>query len=331
MRDGTRRCFVISPIGQADSPVRKSADDVFDIIITPALTELRVEAVRADKMHGPGSINTQMLEAILDYDFCVAVVTGHNPNVFYELALAQAAERPVIIMRKQGEQIPFDIKDWRQIEYDLEPKNIRENTWVSALQNHVKVVLQSDYRAPKLLHARSWSNADVRAYLLNARSEELADAPRYLDVIEEAKGYCDVMGVALPAWNGENARKALRSLDQRRVPTRILVMDEAHPALSVMLNAGLPSEGADGLKRTTAAVMKSFEEIGRTATTLEVRRLRRGMPHFQLVVTDRMALVLQYMCSRVADSSPFQAYSFKTELHAAFRDEFKLLWDANAP
>jgi hypothetical protein len=331
MRDGIRRCFVISPIGQANSPTRKSADDVFEAIITPALDGMGVKAVRADMMTGPGSINTQMLEAILDYDFCVAVVTGHNPNVFYELALAQAAERPVIIMRKHGELIPFDIKDWRQIEYDLEPKSILENTWVSALQDHVKVVLRSDYRAPKLLHGRSWSNADVRAYLLNARSQELADAPRYVDVIEEAQGYCDVMGVALPGWNTEDARKALRSLDLRRVPTRLLVMDGDHPALPAMTEVGLPSHTAESVKRTTAAVLASFDDIARTAPSLEVRRLRRGMPHFQLIVTDKTALVLQYVCSRLSDSSPFQAYSFKTELHAAFRDEFELLWNANAP
>jgi hypothetical protein len=331
MRSGPRRCFVISPIGEANSPVRKSADDVFESIIVPALRELKVEPMRADMMTGPGSINAQMLEAILDYDFCIAVVTGHNPNVFYELALAQAAERPVIILRKQGDQIPFDIKDWRQIEYDLEPRSIRENTWGKALQNHVKVVLQSDYQAPKLLHGRSWSSSEVRSYLLNARSKELKDAPRYLDVIEEAKAYCDVMGVALPSWNSEDARGALRSLNERRVPTRILVMDDEHAGLAPMMGAGLLTETAESVKSRTAAVLKSFGDIARAAASLEVRRLRKGMPHFQLVVTERMALVQQYMCARAADSSPLQAFSSRSELHEAFRDEFNLLWDANGP
>ena len=322
-----RRCFVISPIGQPGSAVRERADMVLDSIISPALTELRVEAVRADKIKETGSITDQMLQAILEYGFCIADVTGHNPNVFYELALAQAAERPVIIIKEVGgEKVPFDINDWRHMEYDLA---LKANA-ASALKTLAKEVLQAGYRAPKLLHGRSWSTSGVRAYLLDARGD-LGDAPRYLDVVEEAKGYCDVMGVALPAWRSEDARKALRSLDQRRVPTRILVMDEAHPGLEVIMNAGLPSEGADGLRRTTAAVMKMFAEIQQTAASLEVRRLRRGMPHFQLVMTERIALVVQYLCSRSTEGSPLQAYSSKTELHEVFLAEFNQLWDANAP
>ena len=60
-----------------------------------------------------------MIEAIQTYDLCIADLTGHNPNVFYELALAQAARRPVVMLKLAGEAIPFDVNGYRVMEFDL--------------------------------------------------------------------------------------------------------------------------------------------------------------------------------------------------------------------
>ena len=326
-----KRCFVISPIGADDSTIRENADDVFDFIIRPALLDLGVEAVRADKLAGPGVITEDMIAAILNYDFCIADLTGHNPNVFYELALAQAAERPVIILKLKGQPIPFDVKDYRLIEYDLKPRNIKKDTWVPILQEHVKVVLQAGYRPPKLLRGRSVSKADgIRSYLINARSDEFGAAPRYLDVVERSSEFCDLMGISLRSWGNADAKNVLKSLHARRIPTRILVMDDQHPGLATMINENLPSEDYAGVQRTAKKMAEYFDEMARVMSSISVRRLRRGMPHFQLIVTESMALVLQYMFSRATGDSPLQQFPAGTQLHDAFRGEFNALWEANS-
>src|SRR5262245_44114963 len=98
------RCFVISPIGQPDSDVRDEANAVFNYIIVPALERIAsaggpvIEAIRSDQIGTPGRIEEQMLEAILSYDLCIVDLSGLNPNVFYELAIAQAAGRRVVLM-----------------------------------------------------------------------------------------------------------------------------------------------------------------------------------------------------------------------------------------
>ena len=135
-----RKCFVISPIGEADSDIREHADSVLEYIIQPALKHMNIVAIRADKLAEPGLITNQMIEAILTYDLCIADLSGHNPNVFYELAIAQAAARPVVLMKRLDETIPFDIKDYRRVDYDLKLKNI--NKWVSALADQVAKVLE---------------------------------------------------------------------------------------------------------------------------------------------------------------------------------------------
>lgn len=325
------RCFVISPIGSPDTIIRENADAVFDYIIQPALSNMNIEAVRADKLAGPGQITEQMIAAILDYDFCIADLSGHNPNVFYELALAQAAERPVILIKLVGEPIPFDVKDYRLIEYDLRPRSLKTDKWIPILQEHVKVVRQPEYKPPKLLRGKSVSKSEgIRSYLINARSDEFGDAPRYLDVVEKANSYCDLMGISLKSWGNEDAKKVLLSLSERGVPTRILVIDAEHPGLSTMINPRLPSEDYESVKRSTAKMADHFASIAQKASTLQVRRIREGMPHFQLIVTEKTALVLQYLFSRSTGDSPLQQFPAGSHLHRAFREEFEALWNANS-
>jgi uncharacterized membrane-anchored protein len=62
----------------------------------------------------------QVLEKILESELVVADLTGHNPNVFYELAVRHAAEKPVIHVIESGGKIPFDIADLRAIIIDLD-------------------------------------------------------------------------------------------------------------------------------------------------------------------------------------------------------------------
>src|ERR1700694_5732788 len=109
--DKRRHCFIISPIGEEGSAVRAHADDVLEFIIKPALARCDVVAVRSDQMPESGTITEQMFREIVKSDVCVVLLTGFNPNVFYELAVAQAAARPVVILIEKGLTLPFDVKD----------------------------------------------------------------------------------------------------------------------------------------------------------------------------------------------------------------------------
>ena len=47
----------------------------------------------------------------------VADLTSANPNVFYELGLAHALKKPVILITQSIADIPFDLKSYRLLEY----------------------------------------------------------------------------------------------------------------------------------------------------------------------------------------------------------------------
>jgi hypothetical protein len=141
-----KRCFVISPIGQDGSDIRKHADYVFYFIIKPALDEHRIEAIRSDHLNEPGKISDQMFREILNDDLCIAVLTGRNPNVYYELAVAQSATRPVILLIQAGEELPFDIQDLRTVTYDLDPKRLFEQTYAKMVSEYIRSLEATQWR-----------------------------------------------------------------------------------------------------------------------------------------------------------------------------------------
>lgn len=104
-----KKCFVICPIGPEGSDIRRWSDDLYKNLIKPIAEEFKYEARRVIDDDRPGNITAHIVKYIFESDLIVADLTGHNPNVFYELALAHAFERPFILLKGDNLSIPFDI------------------------------------------------------------------------------------------------------------------------------------------------------------------------------------------------------------------------------
>lgn len=113
-----RLCFVVSPIGTEGSPIRKRADAVLKHVIKPACTRVGFVSERADEICEPGQITPGIIKKILQADIVVADLTGHNPNVFYELAIRHFVGGPTVQLIEASNSIPFDIYDTRTIRFD---------------------------------------------------------------------------------------------------------------------------------------------------------------------------------------------------------------------
>ena len=113
-----KTCFVISPIGETESDVRKRSDQVLKHIIRPAVSECGYEAIRADEIDKPGIITSQVIQHVVNDALVVADLTERNPNVFYELAIRHAIAKPLVQLMESGEQIPFDVAATRTIFVD---------------------------------------------------------------------------------------------------------------------------------------------------------------------------------------------------------------------
>lgn len=111
-------CFVIAPIGEAGSEIRKRSDQILRHVIDAVAADTGYQAVRADRISEPGLITTQVIKHIIDAPMVIADLTGHNANVFYELAIRHAIGKPLVQIIRKGEAIPFDVAGMRTVTID---------------------------------------------------------------------------------------------------------------------------------------------------------------------------------------------------------------------
>jgi hypothetical protein len=122
-----RNAFVAMPYGESWSK------DVEKTILAVGAKE-KFRSVVSRNLRKPGSIIEQVWQDIRKSEVLVADLTCSNPNVYYELGLAQALGKPCILLLQKKKQIPFDIGRQRCIRYD--PKD----------KKHLKAELSAAFR-----------------------------------------------------------------------------------------------------------------------------------------------------------------------------------------
>lgn len=103
-----KTCFVITPIGDNNSDIRRHIDGIIDQAIEPALGE-RYEIEVAHRKYEIGSINDRVIKSVIEADLVIANLTTTNPNVMYELAIRHSFGKPVIVIAEEGTKLPFDV------------------------------------------------------------------------------------------------------------------------------------------------------------------------------------------------------------------------------
>jgi hypothetical protein len=99
-------------------PFKEPFDTYYSAIIKPAITSLRLEAKRGDSLFRPSPIMGDIWEMIQNAKVLLAELTEKNANVFYELGLAHAIGKPVVLLSETIDDVPFDLQPLRVILYD---------------------------------------------------------------------------------------------------------------------------------------------------------------------------------------------------------------------
>jgi hypothetical protein len=122
----------------------------YKAIYEPAIQKAGFKPVRADDdMFSTGKIIEQVWSGIHSAKVLVAELTGRNPNVFYELGLAHALQKPVVLVSSNEGDVPFDVQHIRVIYYNVyDPfwgekliSKIAENV-LSAIRNPGEAILR---------------------------------------------------------------------------------------------------------------------------------------------------------------------------------------------
>jgi hypothetical protein len=111
--------FILMPFNDHLKPV-------YDDHIIKVATFLNLKAKRADDFFTADAIMRNIWSAIYASHLVIADCTGRNPNVFYEIGIAHTLGRPVILIAQNKDDVPFDIRHIRYIQYDLTPRGMKE-------------------------------------------------------------------------------------------------------------------------------------------------------------------------------------------------------------
>lgn len=105
-------CFVIMPFSL-------SYKSTYDGVIRPAIERASLECIRGDEVFSRSQISHEIWQQIRSCRMVVAELTGKNPNVLYELGLAHALGKPAIIITRNEDDVPSDLKALRYLFYDV--------------------------------------------------------------------------------------------------------------------------------------------------------------------------------------------------------------------
>lgn len=110
IKQDDKLCFIIMPFTDKLNPIYES-------IIRPVIKDLKLKSLRADEIFTSKPIVDDIWESIKKAKFLIADLTDRNANVFYELGLAHALNKDVILLTQDIDDVPFDLRHYRIIVY----------------------------------------------------------------------------------------------------------------------------------------------------------------------------------------------------------------------
>ena len=129
-------CFTIMPFGGW-------FDDYYTTIYCPAIENAGLNPCRADDLYRPSTIVHDIWSYTRRAKLILADLTGKNANVFYELGLAHALAKPAILVVENMDDVPFDLRALRIIEYNKNAPN-----WGDILKEKIETSIKEVLDAP---------------------------------------------------------------------------------------------------------------------------------------------------------------------------------------
>lgn len=148
-----KTCFVMMPFGL-------QFDRYYRNIFVPAIVQSGLTPVRADSIFGPSAIVADIWQLLKQSTMALADLTGRSPNVFYELGLAHAIGKAVILVSSNSEDIPFDLRGLRVILYDKDDED-----WGMSLQAGIKRSIAEILRDTTRAVPATFSDRDLQTCL----------------------------------------------------------------------------------------------------------------------------------------------------------------------
>jgi len=107
-------------------PFAEEFTDVYKYLIKDGLENAGFTVKRADDIKSQNNILSGIIKGITSSDLIITDLTGENPNVYYELGIAHALQKNVILLTQEISELPFDLRSYRVISYNVHFSKMNE-------------------------------------------------------------------------------------------------------------------------------------------------------------------------------------------------------------
>ncbi|MEN8913314.1 MAG: hypothetical protein ABF257_05630 [Polaribacter sp.] len=216
-------CFTIMPFGGW-------FDKYYEEIYSPAITNAGLLPKRADDLYRPSNIVNDIWDYTKNAKIILADLTNKNPNVFYELGLAHAITKPAILITQSMEDIPFDLRSLRIIQYDKNSPN-----WGEILQTKIEKAIEEIIESPeKAIPPTFLEISDIHKTKISQDKKELLDIKNELNMLKREVRSPRLRKRSSDIITRTEAEIELRKLIESDIPEDIIV--------DALLDKGVPNE-----------------------------------------------------------------------------------------
>jgi hypothetical protein len=175
----SKKCFVIMPISvRTDRLARYAAGadhfrKILQYLIKPAVELADLELIEPSRS-GSENIQAGIINDLRESDLVLADLSSLNPNVFLELGIRTALDRPVCLVWDGLDRLPFDTATIHTHRYEHEP-GWRVNDEIARLAEHITdtVAKASDGRNVLWKFFGTAAKSDLEAGSINSEDASL--------------------------------------------------------------------------------------------------------------------------------------------------------------
>ena len=107
-------------------PFNKEQNALYNEHIKPTCEDHGYEVQKADTTATQQNIVRDIITGIRDADLLIADLTGGNPNVFYEVGVADTMGIPTLLITQNIDDAKFDLQSYNMTEYSVEIAEVIE-------------------------------------------------------------------------------------------------------------------------------------------------------------------------------------------------------------
>jgi hypothetical protein len=107
-------------------PFKPELKPVYTDHILKVASALGLSCKRGDDFFTTNHIMQDVWSAIYHAELCIVDCTDRNANVFYELGMAHTLGRKTVLITQKLNDIPFDVRSYRVIEYTYTPPGMQK-------------------------------------------------------------------------------------------------------------------------------------------------------------------------------------------------------------